>query len=573
MEDLLGIDDDVDEIFDFDDTNLPENVLHFTQTQNSFSLPFVIYADFEAFLVKKPGENPSDEALHVPSGFCTLLVSSFDFIQEKAYVYSGPNVMERFFEHIGELQDKINKILNVNLPMEPLTDKQQKSHEESTHCERCHKPYTEKNKKVRHHCHITSRFLQTICNRCNLALRFKKSRGKAEPAQDVKSKPRKSSTNPDQQQIDDYVENKMKKEFKIVVLMHGMRHYDEHFIVKYMKKEFAENIEVIASNTQRFIMIKVNQLCFLDSYQFLPASLETLVNDLRGSGTDKFVYMKQHFDDDDILDLLLRKGVYCYDYMDGANRFEETALPPKAAFYNKLTQSHISDADYAHAQLVWKKMDIKTMQEYHDLYLLTDVLLLADCFESFRALSMENYDLDPLHYLTNPGLSISACYKMTAVKLELFTNIDQLIFITKAIRGGVSTIVNRYAKAHNKFVPGYNPMLPSTYLLYIDMNSLYSGAMTESLPTHGFKFLSDKEIREFSLAKLNSIGADDDVGYILEVDLLYPKHLHDDHSDYPLAAEALEITEEMLSPYAKELREQLGQKTSQEQRKARSESL
>ena len=103
-------------------------------------------------------------------------------------------------------------------------------------------------------------------------------------------------------------------------------------------------------------------------------------------------------------------------------------------------------------------------------------------------------------------------------------------------------------------------MLPSSYLLYIVMNSLYSGAMTETLPTHGFQFLSDKEIHKFTLAKLNSIGVDDDTDYILEVDLLYPKHLHDDHSDYPLAPESLEITEDMLSPYAKELRAELGRK-------------
>ena len=116
---------------------------------------------------------------------------------------------------------------------------------------------------------------------------------------------------------------------------------------------------------------------------------------------------------------------------------------------------------------------------------------------------------------------MSACLRTTDVKLELLTNIDQLLFIERGIRGGISTISNRYSLANNKYLPPhlYNPNEPSKYIMYLDANNLYGYAMSESLPVGGFRFLSYDEIRNF---KLKSVGADDEIGYILDVDLGIP---------------------------------------------------
>ena len=168
---------------------------------------------------------------------------------------------------------------------------------------------------------------------------------------------------------------------------------------------------------------------------------------------------------------------------------------------------------------------MKTLQDYHNLYNETDVLLLADVFENFRNICMENYKLDPAHYYTAPGLSWDACLKMTEIELELLSDIDMLLMMEKGIRGGLSMISNRYGKANQKYMDDkFNPSDPSKYLSYLDANNLYGAAMSMKLPTHGFKWMKDNELTTWRKCPC-----------ILEVDLEYPKELHDLHNDYPLA--------------------------------------
>ena len=125
--------------------------------------------------------------------------------------------------------------------------------------------------------------------------------------------------------------------------------------------------------------------------------------------------------------LLLRKGVYPYEYMDSWERFNETSLPDKKAFYSELNLEDITDKDYEHAQKVWKVFGIKNLGEYHDLYVQSDTLLLADVFENFRDKCIEIYELDPAHFLSEPGLAWQVCLKKTKVKLELLTDVDMLL--------------------------------------------------------------------------------------------------------------------------------------------------
>ena len=109
--------------------------------------------------------------------------------------------------------------------------------------------------------------------------------------------------------------------------------------------------------------------------------------------------------------LLLRKGVYPYEDMDNWEKFDETTLPPKEAFYSNLNLEDISDEDYAHAQKVWDVFEIKNRVEYHDLYVQSDTLLLADVFENFRNMCLEIYELDPTYFVSAPGLAWQACLK------------------------------------------------------------------------------------------------------------------------------------------------------------------
>ena len=246
--------------------------------------------------------------------------------------------------------------------------------------------------------------------------------------------------------------------------------------------------------------------------------------------------------------MLLRKGVYPYEYVSDFSKLEEEKLPPREQFYSSLTGETITNEEYQHAQTVFNTCKLKTLGDYHDLYLKTDVLLLADVFENFRDMSMENYSLDPCHFYTSPGLSWHAMLKMTGVCLELMTDIDQVLFIEKSIRGGVSQISERYAQANNPYLDEYDPSEPSSFIAYYDINNLYGYSMSQKLPIGYFQFLEQDEIDSFDI---QSILKDGSKGYFLEVDLEYPQDLHDRHNDYPLAPESKFVPNEKLSPYAK----------------------
>ena len=231
-----------------------------------------------------------------------------------------------------------------------------------------------------------------------------------------------------------------------------------------------------------------------------------------------------------------QKGVYPYDFMD--------------SFDSILNDEDITDDQYKHAQNVWNTLNLKNMGEYHDLYLKSDILLLADVFENFRKTCLQYYKLDPCHYFTSPGLSWDAMLKMTDIKLELMTDIDMFQFIEKGMRGGVSYICNRYGKANNKYMKTYYEKAPSKYIMYLDANNLYGWAMSQYLPNGGFRWMTEKQINNINLSKYSENSKK---GLILEVDLAYPKELHDLHNDYPLAPEKVKVTENMLSEYCKNI--------------------
>ena len=130
--------------------------------------------------------------------------------------------------------------------------------------------------------------------------------------------------------------------------------------------------------------------------------------------------------------MLLRKNVYPYGYMVSWERFNEASLSPKKDFYSELTLEDISDKDYKHAQKVFKEYCID-MGDYHDLYVQTDTLLLADVFEKFREKCIEIYGLDPSYFYSAPGLARQTCLKKTGVKLELLTDIDMLLMVEKVL--------------------------------------------------------------------------------------------------------------------------------------------
>ena len=289
-----------------------------------------------------------------------------------------------------------------------------------------------------------------------------------------------------------------------------------------------------------------NHLVFLDSFQFMSSSLDNLVKNLPDEAL-KYTYNRFKQEQ---FNLMKQKGIYPYDHMDSFEKFKQTELPMKEQFYSILNNEHITDEDYQHAQNVWNTFKLQSMGEYHDLYLKSDILLLADVFENFRKTCIQYYKLDPCHYFTSPGLSWDAMLKMTDIKLELMVDIDMFQFIERGMRGGTSYIANRYGEANNKYMKNYDDKIPSKYIMYLDANNLYGWAMSQYLPTGSFEWLSPKQIEKINL---NKYTENSNKGMILEVDLEYPQELHDLHDDYPLGPEKVKVTEDMLSDYCKKI--------------------
>ena len=191
---------------------------------------------------------------------------------------------------------------------------------------------------------------------------------------------------------------------------------------------------------------------------------------------------------------------------------------------------------------------MKNMGDYHDHYLKTDVLLLADIFEIFINRSLEFYKLDPSYCFSSPGLSWDAMLKTAEIKLELISDIGKYYFVEKGLRGGISYISKRFSEANNKCMKNYDLTKESKYVRDIDANNLSGCVMSRYLPYGEFKWV--KNVDAFDV---NSISKNSPYCHILKVDLEYPDELHNLHNDYPLAAENLEITYDMFSNYCKKI--------------------
>ena len=237
--------------------------------------------------------------------------------------------------------------------------------------------------------------------------------------------------------------------------------------------------------------------------------------------------------------MLLRKGVYPYEYIDEWDKFDEKVLPDKESFYSNLTLENISEIDYVHANNVFKKFNINNLGEYHDLYVGSDTLLLVDMFENFRQSCLENYELDPAHVVSLPGLAWQACLKKTNVELELLTDYDMLLMVEEGIRGGIFHAIQRYAKANNKYMNDYDKKNKLSYIQYLDANNLYDKAMTEKLPVRGFRWMEDISKIDGDFVKV--YNKNDNKGYILDVDVDYPSKLQNLHSDLPFLPERMVI--------------------------------
>ena len=411
----------------------------------------------------------------------------------------------------------------------------------------CNAKYDKDNIKVRHHNHITGEFINPCCNNCNLQFKIKKF---------------------------------------VPVYIHNLKGYDSHFLVPALNNYGYRNdeedlISAIPNTEEKYISfskeIQVDEyekkneikpvkfeIRFLDSLAFMASSLSNLaenLNPFKGKEREHinelrqiFKYVASHFDDDEQFLMMIKKGVYPYDYIDSYEKLFESQLPTQENFYSKLSNEKCNDEDYLTAKLVWRRFKCKNMLDYHNIYLASDVLLLSDIWSNFKDTCYRIYKLDASYYYTAPSLSWDAFLKHITeeykskgkeFQIELLTDMDMYLMWESAIRGGLSQISKRYAKANNKYMKDYDETKDDEYIVYLDANNLYGYGMSSYLPIGGFKWNSDEWTKE-KIMELNNEGK---TGYLFDVDLHYPKELHDLHNGYALASNNSEIKKEWLNDW------------------------
>ncbi|GET50790.1 hypothetical protein RIR_jg27311.t2 [Rhizophagus irregularis DAOM 181602=DAOM 197198] len=405
------------------------DIYEFKNWKRRMQVPYYFVADFEALVMDIP---PTDEDKdkktkkvqeQIPCSYSYIKVR-YDGVSESQKIFTGENAAQKFvIEMLNEAEAIRNEFRNP-MEMMPLTTQEQVSYDNAINCWICRNPLD--GNKVRDHCHITGRYRGAAHRGCNL---------------DLSIKPR---------------------EMHIPVIFHNLSGYDGHIIMQGIgAMECEDDIDPIPYNMEKYMAFKLGSLRFIDSLQFMKSSLDKLASNL---GAEKCRAQKcsnpQHL-------WRIDAGVYPYEYMDDWKKFEKTSLPPKGAFYSKLNETHISDKEYEYAQYVWEKAGCKTMQDYHDIYLKTDVLLLADIFQNFREMALKKYGLDPLWYYSTPGFAWDALFLMTGQRLDLITDQDMYMMVEQGLRGGISIVSKRYARANNPGMEKVNgPQISPSHLFY-----------------------------------------------------------------------------------------------------------
>ena len=453
---LIGHKEDCIVINGKQSVKLREGFIIFKNYSRQMFVPFKIYADFECILkeTKKSGDDFVDEGSsstrkyqnHIPCGFGYKVVCIDDRFSKNVVVFRGKNYINKFIscmlDEYEYCRDVMKKYFNKNLVM---STEEEEIFQLSDICWICDKLFNLMDEKVRDHCHISGKFRGAAHFSCNANFKITK---------------------------------------RVFVMSHNLKGYDSHLIMKEISY-FDVIIDVIPIGLEKYMAFVVNRnLVFIASMQFMNYSLDNLVGNLVD---EDFKYLSKEFEGE-YLKLVKEKGVCPYEYVNSFKKFNEVELPSGDKFFSSLKGKGIIDEDYMRAKNVWNVFGIKTLGEYHDLYLKTDVLLLCNVFEKFIGVCLNYYRLDPCHYFSAPGLAWDAMLKMTGVELELIDDIDTHLFIEKGMRGGISYVGKRYSKANNVSMrENHDRSKETVYIMYFDANNLYVWAMTQYVPCGGFK--------------------------------------------------------------------------------------
>ena len=509
-----------------------ESYAEFRNYAKQVKMPIIGFADFETKLVpvtskenglrfncsicltgKESGKQTCHhKTVHLSdqmplSYYMVFLETQTGRIVEQSFCRKEEDLMSVFFDELEKISQRLEEKRN-RFKEAPLVSLKELN---SPRCYLCKKIFGREDWRVRDHCHYSGQFLGMAHGKCNV--------------------------------------DRQEWRQKIPVFLHNLSNFDSHLLISGLSKWQGRRrmrLEGLPFNSERFRTLTVNNIQFIDSLHFLSASLDELVKDL-STGMHEFKILKENLIHRHLakneLELISRKGFYPYEWTTSLKLLQETKIfPDRNSFFSVLRGQTISEEDWKHAKRVYDTFQCRNMEDYMELYLRTDVLLLAEVFCAFREAIYEKFNLDPAHYISLPQLSWDMCLSMTGCQLLIPSDPDMHLLPEVNIRGGLSFAGLRHAQCNHD----------REQIIYIDANNLYGGTMMQKLPFDEYSWLDASEINQISW---RDVTPEDEYAYMVECDLEYPTHLHDAHDSFPLAPETRNISFADLSPYSKKVLE------------------
>lgn len=511
-----------------------KSILKFKNVQFTERIDIFFCFDFESVLLPIESCQPNPETsyhlkkhLHQACSFTYVGIDVHGQIAVAPVTYTGADAASVLLDRLQEEAEKIFKTQDKPLPI--LNEEEQFKHNSATNCDRCQVLFSADNPKTRHHSHFYGHYIAPVCSKCNLRIKRNKS--------------------------------------FIKCYAHNLKNYDAYMIMDAIlaRKERKLNkiLQVIPKSYNKYLSFSYRNLQFLDTANFLQASLDSLVKTLN---EEDFGILNSHFSDipAEHLKLLKQKGYFPFEYVTSFDVLKETKLPPLENFYSSLTEKGITPEAYAHATKVFEVMKCQTLQDYLELYNLCDTLLLAAVWYRFVSVAHKNYHLDPCHFVSGPSFFYSSCLFWCKEDIQLIGDYNMHLLITQNIRGGLCNASIRHVKSNNELLSDYDSSKESVYVALFDLNSLYATVQHKyKYPVNNIRFLSDDELSRFSLRQ---IDAESDTGFMLLVDLDYC--LDKEATRYlPLCASHEYLTFEQLSPFNQEFLKKFNIRYPKRQRK------
>ena len=483
----------------------------------SYSLmyPIHIVADFETIGLEidnvKKGMNTVLQKVHKPCSY-SLCVMNFDKVLEKEF-YVGEDAHVQLINRLLQLSENYMDLMFKNKFYEESVDDQDVLN--AKECGLCKQAFGEKEIRVVHHLHWdssllpegTSSFVCFAHQACNLQVK-----------------------NPQ----------------NIPVFFHGLSNFDSHLLIQGVSKSRASNVRCLAKSSEKFLCLFIHKLKIMDSFAHLPASLSSLVSDLRKAGLEHFKITAQVFGND-ILDLLVRKQAFPYEFITFKNlAVKRNNLPPIEDFSTSLTAEKCTDELYQMASLLYKHFKCNSLLDFLQIYNLLDVTLLADVLACQRKMAKSHFDMEMFRFVSSPSFVFHAAIASSKISLEFVRDVQIHQMVRMSIRGGIVNVPCRWAKANVPGTADYNKQEKESHIIFLDFTGLYSSQMLEPLPVGGYKYFGEKELETFDVTLLNeNLG----LGWLVCCDVEIPTHLHDYFDDLPPLADKITLDATNLSMY------------------------